>query len=778
MDTQKDVLQVLGSLMKQPILLSQTDKYNLKYDDFNSKFTKYIFGAIEGLWHNGAKKIDVIDIDNFLSTNDLAHATFEKNNGIEFLQNALEFAKVDNFDYYYNHLMKLNALQLLQDKGIDIKDFYCENAITVDELNINNKFEELSIQEILDAIKKKVLEVEHEYLQNDISETRSAADGLDALFDGFGSRDDVGFPLQGTYFNEITGGARLGTLTIRSGVSGLGKAIPNEISIPTPRGYRKVKEIQVGDFLWGSNGKPTQVMAVYPQPQPRIVYNIELEDGRVARACGDHLWSVHINTAQDRDTLYTFSTTDLIDWGILSEGVPRFTLPVSKPIKNKSQLFEIDPYLAGQEVRNIFLIHNDELQPCKTAEFKMIDYLQGSIIQRELFLNGVLGTPEEENLPLTGTIQTTHETVAKDLTQMFWSLGYTARCIPVLHLLGGLTYSVIFEKKERIGIVAVYSTQVPAEMTCFTVAATDALFLTEDFIVTHNTRSMVGDACLLAYPYRYDWSRCQWVQEGSDEKVLIITTEQDFQEIQRMMLAYLTGINESKFRYGAFSDQETLIIKQALYIMKTFQDNVLITRMPNPTTELIKLVVRENALTNDIQYCFYDYIAVEAGLLNEFKGFGLRNDEILNIVATTLKNLAVELNIFILSATQVNAKGDDNRNIRNEATLAGGRSTINKADYGFVMARPTPEELSQLANMDMQPNLVIDVFKVRAGEWTQVRIWADWNLGTCRRTDLFVTDARLEPIMNMSIDYDVGYSFDSTMDSEIREGLKSIEDDL
>ena len=128
--------------------------------------------------------------------------------------------------------------------------------------------------------------------------------------------------------------------------------------------------------------------------------------------------------------------------------------------------------------------------------------------------------------------------------------------------------------------------------------------------------------------------------------------------------------------------------------------------------------------------------------------------------ATALKDLAVELNVSMMTSTQVNAQADDNRNIRNEASLAGGRSTINKADNGAIMARPTKEELSALEQVSAKygvPNLVTDIFKVRSGEWTQVRIWSKANLGTMRRQDLFITDANLEPIEGFfdNVDRDV-----------------------
>lgn len=117
--------------------------------------------------------------------------------------------------------------------------------------------------------------------------------------------------------------------------------------------------------------------------------------------------------------------------------------------------------------------------------------------------------------------------------------------------------------------------------------------------------------------------------------------------------------------------------------------------------------------------------------------------------ATALKDLAVELNVCMFTSTQVNSNADDNRNIRNEGSLAGGRSTINKADNGAILARPSKEELEALETITSVygvPNMVTDIFKVRSGEWTQVRIWSQVNLGTMRKKDLFLTDERLEAI--------------------------------
>jgi hypothetical protein len=81
------------------------------------------------------------------------------------------------------------------------------------------------------------------------------------------------------------------------------------------------------------------------------------------------------------------------------------------------------------------------------------------------------------------------------------------------------------------------------------------------------------------------------------------------------------------------------------------------------------------------------------------------------------------------------------------------------------MARPTNEELTTLKDFCDKygaPTLVTDVFKVRSGEWNQVRIWSKYDAGTLRKEDLFVTNSRLEII-------DIDFNFATVIQSWITE---------
>jgi hypothetical protein len=66
------------------------------------------------------------------------------------------------------------------------------------------------------------------------------------------------------------------------------------------------------------------------------------------------------------------------------------------------------------------------------------------------------------------------------------------------------------------------------------------------------------------------------------------------------------------------------------------------------------------------------------------------------------------------------------------------------------VSRVTAEDEEILAlpiqKCGQKPNQVTDVYKVRRGKYTNVRIWSYVDLGTCRKVDLFVTNERLQEI--------------------------------
>ena len=222
--TDKSVLQqVLGSLMQRPQLLSEVDKYSLSIADFSTRFEKYIFSAINNLYCKGVAKIQPIDVANYLESDTVGKKVFEANKGVEYLQDVIEFSSWENFSYYYEKLKKLNLIRDLKKDNFPTDDFYCEDLTNPKAEEINSRFEQLSITDICNGIKRKFLRLESQYGKSAEVMEETAASGIRDFIKQMNDNIEIGAPLQGRMYSKIFSGAQKQALTIRSGCSGLGK---------------------------------------------------------------------------------------------------------------------------------------------------------------------------------------------------------------------------------------------------------------------------------------------------------------------------------------------------------------------------------------------------------------------------------------------------------------------------------------------------------------------------------------------------------------------------
>lgn len=483
------IMQIFGSLMKKPSFLSETDKYLLTPNDFSTSFEKYIFSSIYNLYTNGTQRINVVDIDNYLSAYPGIYERFINENGIEYLNDSEEISQESNFNYYYNKLKKFNAVRDLKKQGFDISNIYPDDISDDDYQKKMEKYDSMSVQEIFLAVKNPLLLLESKYNIGSDIETTKAAKGVKDLINQFKTTPDIGINVQGDIFNTVVRGARKGKFYIRSGGTGTGK-----------------------------------------------------------------------------------------------------------------------------------------------------------------------------------------------------------------------------------------------------------------------TRSMVGDACYLAYPIRYNTKKNIWENLGSCEKVLFIATEQEKDEIESLILAYLSGVNEEIIITGDYSEDEEDRINKASEIMSIYEDNFFITEIADPNISSIKSLITRDFLEKDIQYIFYDYIFSSPSLLNEFRDLKIREDVVLMMFSTALKELAKDLNIFIMTATQLSGDYEEKKGIRNQSFLRGAKSIADKADVGAISLKVSEKDLNMLSEITsrygLKPNQVTDIYKVRRGRYNDIRIWSNVDLGTCRKIDLFVTDSSFNEVEN------------------------------
>ena len=141
-----------------------------------------------------------------------------------------------------------------------------------------------------------------------------------------------------------------GTLII--GSPGGGKAVWDEEKIYTPSGVRTIKDIKVGDYLFGQNGKPTKVLEVYPQGKKLQLYKVVLIDGRTLICSEDHRFTVG-KRSHGVDKFEVMTVGDLLNAGLLnSQNRHRYFLQNNKCIQYKERTFKVDPYVLGAFLGN------------------------------------------------------------------------------------------------------------------------------------------------------------------------------------------------------------------------------------------------------------------------------------------------------------------------------------------------------------------------------------------------------------------------------------------
>ena len=190
-------------------------------------------------------------------------------------------------------------------------------------------------------------------------------DGMD-IFDGISGVLDEDFrkPIRTGIkgLDEIMdGGLAKGELATILAPFGVGKAQPLTSNILTPNGWVTMGDIKVGDQVISRDGKPTNVIGVYPQGI-RPIYKISFNDGTSTLCDEEHLWAVNtINqrnrkTKKDGKVVYlepdnsfkVMKTSDMIEnvkvWG---DRRLNYKIPNVQPIHFGKKDLIINPYLLG-----------------------------------------------------------------------------------------------------------------------------------------------------------------------------------------------------------------------------------------------------------------------------------------------------------------------------------------------------------------------------------------------------------------------------------------------
>ena len=258
------------------------------------------------------------------------------------------------------------------------------------------------------------------------------------------------------------------------------------------------------------------------------------------------------------------------------------------------------------------------------------------------------------------------------------------------------------------------------------------------------TRSMIADACNIACNKIYDES-FGWIKNGTSEPTLFITTEQELEEIQTMMLAFLSNVNEEHIINGEYEgDEEERVIKAGEILESS---PLYVEELPDFSLKDVENVIKKNIRDHDVKYIFHDYIHTSLKILEEITkrsgGVKLREDNILFMLSNKLKDICNQYGVFIMSATQLNGDYQEAKT-PDQNLLRGAKSIADKIDVGMIMLQTTPDDekaLETVLGSDIpMPEIKISVYKNRRGRWKNVLLWCRADRGTCRIEPIFMTD--------------------------------------
>lgn len=276
------------------------------------------------------------------------------------------------------------------------------------------------------------------------------------------------------------------------------------------------------------------------------------------------------------------------------------------------------------------------------------------------------------------------------------------------------------------------------------------------------TRAMVGDACFIGCSQMWSLKENKWVTTGACQSVLFIATEQTLDEIQISAVACISGVEEDHIVMHEYFTGEWERIAKAKQLLK--QSKIQFICMPDFSMDDVENMIKKHIRENQVEYVFFDYIHSSAKILTEIGGKSgvknLREDNILFLLASKLKDIAVQYGVFVLSSTQLNADYQTSET-PDQNLLRGSKAIADRIDWGGIMLETTKEDREKVEafckkNNLPVPNVKMSIYKNRANKWKGIYLWMSTQTGICRFETLFVTDWACNiiemPLLNIKVE--------------------------
>jgi hypothetical protein len=155
-----------------------------------------------------------------------------------------------------------------------------------------------------------------------------------------------GMPLPTAVLREIRGDSAM--TTHKGKFMELAAPQPLDARVLTPAGWTTMGSMEIGDRVIGRDGRPHDVLGVYPQGE-RDIFRVTFSDGAVTECTADHLWEVASAYDRERGVTRTLPLSAIMADGPASRsGGLRWSVPLPEPIAfDDPGPLAMEPYLLG-----------------------------------------------------------------------------------------------------------------------------------------------------------------------------------------------------------------------------------------------------------------------------------------------------------------------------------------------------------------------------------------------------------------------------------------------
>jgi replicative DNA helicase len=522
---------------------------------------------------------------------------------------------------------------------------------------------------------------------------------IEALYER--QEEITGIPTGFADVDRLTSGFQAGDLVILAARPSMGKAQPLDAPVLTPSGFVPMGRIHAGSSVIGADGKSHRILGVFPQGN-KPVFRVRFSDGASVECCDEHLWQT--TTAAERSAgASSIKTLSEIRRSLRVDGEPDHRVPAVAPIHfaARSERLLLEPYLLGLLLGDGSLFNSRSgrrapgpapvsvdglaamgeprtglstlrlalehygLPDSSIESFIPADYLHADAPARLDLVRGVLDMAGEvvageqavdfttsssrlaENVAYVarslGAIVVPASTVARDGAPAFrLRLHFPDGVVPVT----STSHLTRWNTGRRRGVERFITAVEPVgrkPCQCILVDSDDHLYVTSDFVVTHNTALCLNIATHVGCRAQYQNKRCG---------VGVFSLEMPKEQLVMRMLSSEARVDSQRIRTGKLIESDWAKLAQAAGVLA--DANIHIDDTPAVSilelrAKCRRLFAKYESSDQPIRLIVVDYLQLMRG--NE--RIDNREQQIAEI-SRSLKALAKELGIPVLALSQLN----------------------------------------------------------------------------------------------------------------------------